>query len=265
MRKKRNIIKLFDSVSSFAENKDIARQLRYREILIYLEKDVPVIIDFSGVELTTQSFIHALIAESIRKYGEPGLALLEFKSCKPQIKSIVRTVVNYSLEFSYGKENTNSKKIMMNEIPQANKLDTIKVVLKGLKGSTNIDHIAEKTGFSKRHISYRLSAARVLGFLDSISGELTENGKLLLSAKYMSEGERKIYINAIEDSRVFQIISPDLLEDPAPSNHILAKRIVQHTNMSLSTAIRRANTLTSWKKQVGTGQMVLDLFDIEYK
>lgn len=83
---------------SFAENKDIAARLRKERILPAILKDQTVRLDFGGVTLTTQSFVHALISEVLRQKGEPALDLLEFEGCNESIRGIIETVVQYVLE-----------------------------------------------------------------------------------------------------------------------------------------------------------------------
>jgi hypothetical protein len=90
-------IELSASSTGFAEDKDLARDLREREILPALERSDRVVLDFSRVNYATQSYIHALIGEPLKKYGEDALESLEFKGCSPQLKSLITLVVDYSL------------------------------------------------------------------------------------------------------------------------------------------------------------------------
>ena len=57
-----------------------------------------VTLDFTGIDLTTQSFIHAMISGLLRTHGEATLDALTFKGCEPSVRGIVETVVQYSLE-----------------------------------------------------------------------------------------------------------------------------------------------------------------------
>lgn len=82
----------------FAENKDTAAAIRNETILPALNEGKPVVLDFTGVRLTTQSFVHALISQALREYGEDVLQELEFKGCSKLVRGIVETVVQYSLE-----------------------------------------------------------------------------------------------------------------------------------------------------------------------
>jgi hypothetical protein len=88
-----------DKCSSFAENKDIARDIREKLIRPEFDNSKEVILlDFTGVDSTTQSFIHALLSDFFQKYGEAALDRFEFKKCSKPVKSLITTVINYSLE-----------------------------------------------------------------------------------------------------------------------------------------------------------------------
>lgn len=92
------IIKIYDICGDFAENKDQARVVREKIKSQLSPGDEKVILDFSKVDSTTQSFIHALISEFFQKNGESALELFEFKNCSKPVKSLITTVINYSLE-----------------------------------------------------------------------------------------------------------------------------------------------------------------------
>jgi hypothetical protein len=83
---------------AFAENKDTAQELRLGEIIPAPERSGPVVLDFAGVEATTQGFVHALISDLLRKYGDDVLDRIEFKSCNDTVKKIIRIVVDYMQE-----------------------------------------------------------------------------------------------------------------------------------------------------------------------
>ena len=90
-------IELKASASGFAEDKEDAKAIRINQILPSLDKGDAVVLDFSKVKYATQSYIHALIGEPLRRFKEVALARLEFKNCSPQLKSLVELVVDYSL------------------------------------------------------------------------------------------------------------------------------------------------------------------------
>ena len=93
------IIKMIEKCGSFAEDKDIARNIRENLIRpIFESSDEVILLDFAGIDSTTQSFIHALISDFFQKKGEPALERFEFKKCSKPVKSLITTVINYSLE-----------------------------------------------------------------------------------------------------------------------------------------------------------------------
>jgi len=79
----------------FAEDKDVAKRFRLERIMPSLEKGEEVTLDFSGIELTTQSFVHALISEAIRIHGIDVVDLLIFKDCNKTVRTIINVVVDY--------------------------------------------------------------------------------------------------------------------------------------------------------------------------
>lgn len=91
-------IKLFKQVGSFAENKDIAADIRLANLIPALEKGERIILDFEKIEGATQSFIHALISDLMRKFGDEVLDKIQFKSCNDTVKAIISIVVTYMQE-----------------------------------------------------------------------------------------------------------------------------------------------------------------------
>lgn len=92
------LITIFEKAGAFAENKDVARDLRLREIIPTLEKNDEIVLDFERVDATTQSFVHALISDVLRKYGSEVLDRVTFKSCNSTVKKIINIVVDYMQE-----------------------------------------------------------------------------------------------------------------------------------------------------------------------
>lgn len=88
-------IKMFNKVGLFAGNKDVARDVRTKEIIPALKRGEDIVIDFEKVEGATQSFIHALISDVIRKFGVNVLGGISFKSCNENIKAIITIVTEY--------------------------------------------------------------------------------------------------------------------------------------------------------------------------
>ncbi len=98
-------INLFEQVGSFAENKDKAREIRVNQILPALDRGAEVILNFEKIDSATQSFIHALISDIIRKYGTNVLDQMRFKGCNDTIKKLINIVVDYM-------QNTNSPPVV---------------------------------------------------------------------------------------------------------------------------------------------------------
>lgn len=82
----------------FAENKDVAGELRDDAVLPALRRGEEVTLDFAGVEGATQSFIHALVSEAIREFGPDVLDHMIFKNCNDSIRGVVEIVVDYMQE-----------------------------------------------------------------------------------------------------------------------------------------------------------------------
>ncbi len=92
-------VNILEHADSFAENKDVARQLRETYIIpTYKHTTEEIILNFDGVDSSTQSFIHALISGLLQEHGEAVLDRVIFEKCNGAIKSLVSTVINYSLE-----------------------------------------------------------------------------------------------------------------------------------------------------------------------
>lgn len=91
-------IKIREVAGEFAEDKDAARNIRLNQIEPSLNRKEEVVLDFEGVEGATQSFIHALISDLIRKHGSDVLDVLVFKHCNETIRKIISIVTEYMQE-----------------------------------------------------------------------------------------------------------------------------------------------------------------------
>lgn len=96
------IISLKKFAGEFAENKDIAKQLRVEILMPELLKRKEVIVDFKGVKGATQSFIHALVSDPIREYKDIAFEKLAYKHCNDSVKEIIAIVYRYMQESMYG-------------------------------------------------------------------------------------------------------------------------------------------------------------------
>ena len=91
-------IVIFERAGPFAENKDVARDIRLNEIIPMLDNNEEVTLDFEKVDAATQSFIHALISDLLRKYGNDVLDRIVFKSCNETVRQIITIVSDYMQE-----------------------------------------------------------------------------------------------------------------------------------------------------------------------
>lgn len=92
------VIRLYERVGAFAENKDIARDIRREIIIPALEREEKVVLNFDRVDSTTQSFIHALLSDVIRRHGSDVLEQISFQSCNEIVRKIITIVVEYTQE-----------------------------------------------------------------------------------------------------------------------------------------------------------------------
>lgn len=92
------IIKMFRHIGDYGENKDVAKKIRLEIILPCLKKKEDVIIDFEKVTGATQSFVHALLADPIRKYPEIVFDKITFKNCTDDVKVVIEIVEEYMQE-----------------------------------------------------------------------------------------------------------------------------------------------------------------------
>ena len=91
-------IVIFERTGRYAENKDIAKDIRLNEILPALGRGEDIVLNFNEVDVATQSFIHALISDAIRQHEKEALDRLAFKSCNESIQRIISIVVDYMQE-----------------------------------------------------------------------------------------------------------------------------------------------------------------------
>lgn len=141
-------------------------------------------------------------------------------------------------------------KLSASDIPQADSLSTIRVVLEAIVASgKNSAAIGEATKFSERHIRYRLQAARILGLLDE-SRKISASGQRLLNAKPGSMDEIRVLRAAVKKSRVVKSIIPDLLTTDSVPVARISQEFSRLTGLASATADRRARVLRSWARQL---------------
>ena len=89
---------VYQDAGEFAENKDVAKRWREEIILPELAKNKEVEVDFINITGVTQSFVHALLAEAIRRYGDSAFDNLIFSNANGVVREIIRTVYHYMQE-----------------------------------------------------------------------------------------------------------------------------------------------------------------------
>lgn len=88
-------IKIQKEAGAFCENKDVAKKLRENVLLPTLKQNGSITFDFDGVTGATQSFIHALISEALRRYPEKAFEKILYKNTNPEIRQIISIVYTY--------------------------------------------------------------------------------------------------------------------------------------------------------------------------
>ena len=94
----KKVINMRKVAGDFAENKDIAKNLRIKKIMPALSKGDEVILDFDGVSGATQSFVHALISDPIREFKNVAFDNLAYKNANDDIREIISIVYHYMQE-----------------------------------------------------------------------------------------------------------------------------------------------------------------------
>jgi hypothetical protein len=144
-------------------------------------------------------------------------------------------------------------KLKSSDVPQADSLPLVRRVLETIAVSPSpaVRDLAERTGFSERHVRYRIQAARILGFIDAEGDpKLTPRAKRLLATTVGSPEEKKQLASAINDCESVRIIAPDLLASPEVDVKKLAAQIARLSGLSPATAERRAVVLRSWHRDL---------------
>jgi hypothetical protein len=88
-------MKVLTQTGAFAGDKDAAAIIREDYIRPALRKNREAVLDFAGVDLATQSFIHALIAGVVRD-DPSNLDRIVFKNCNESVRSLIEIVVEYA-------------------------------------------------------------------------------------------------------------------------------------------------------------------------
>lgn len=237
-----------------AEDKDWARECRLGKLLPALHARMRVRIDFSCAQLTTQSFVHALLAEAVQRYGQPGLDNIEFKHCNAQVREAIQTVAAYSLRARAlaSQLDRPSRQVESPYIPQADDLRKVRYVVDTIAdGPVPLDVVSALTGYSIRHAHYRANAAHALGLLEfrGTFALITDRGKALAKTLPDSQDEISVLRDAYASSPLGRLV-PTLLHDEPPTQEMIVDVYRNVGGLSLSTAVRRAKCLLSWRRQL---------------
>jgi len=136
------------------------------------------------------------------------------------------------------------------DIPQAEDLTEVRELVSALlEVGTSTDALADHTGFSDRHVCYRLHAAKVLGLIDG-KRALTDRGDRLLATPPGSPDERSALAEAVASCPVVKLVAPDLLTAQALDLDQVSTALAQVAGLSASTAARRARILEAWRQQL---------------
>ncbi len=166
-----------------------------------------------------------------------------------------------SVQESPGPEAT-SPQFDIVDIPQADDLDTVRAVVAAVAaGHLTRAAVQEVTGYTERHMQYRVRAAVILGLLEEQDTGLsiTARGRACLDRTARSEEERALLREAVARIAALHDIAPRLFATTAPKRPWIAKRLASRTLMAQSTALRRATTLLCWRRRLMPRQ--LSLFD----
>jgi len=131
--------------------------------------------------------------------------------------------------------------------------------------------VQEMTGYTERHMQYRVRAAVILGLLEEKGDRLalTPRGRAILDRPARSDEERALLRRSVASVEALAGIAPRLFAPRPPKRPWIAKRLAATTLMAQSTALRRATTLLCWRRRLMPRQLSLfgdgivddDLFD----
>jgi hypothetical protein len=93
------VVQIAPDVSNIAQDKIRAQHIRQMIIMPVLREGKSLTLSFLGVALTTQSYMHALLAEPLRFLGLDNLqSRIHFQGCSSQVTVIIRMVIGYVLD-----------------------------------------------------------------------------------------------------------------------------------------------------------------------
>jgi hypothetical protein len=130
------------------------------------------------------------------------------------------------------------------DIPQADSLHTIgNLVALISSGIEDKDQLESHLGIVQREVDYYLTAARILCFLDDCK-KISELGRRYCDETSIS-AKKEILRAAIRHTRVGCALLAEFHEKELEHGDV-TKFLLKKTNLSESTASRRAKTLMKW-------------------
>lgn len=143
-----------------------------------------------------------------------------------------------------------SRKFSSADIPQAENLSFIRATISAVRnGAKNEQEICKATGFSGRHVRYRLRAARSLQLVDE-NHNPTARALDLLATDPGSTQELRSWRQIVESAPCVRAFAPQLLSSGEIGLQQITARLMRDTGLSQATADRRARVLASWRRQL---------------
>ena len=139
------------------------------------------------------------------------------------------------------------------DIPQADSLASLRDVVQAVAaGAVTTPEIEAAARLTHRQARYYLLAARTLGWLELGPARplLTAAGKVLLALKPGGLDESDAIAAAINSSPVLEASVGRYLHEEKVDRAVLVGRLLASTELSLTTARRRAASLVGWRFQL---------------
>lgn len=143
-------------------------------------------------------------------------------------------------------------KLQSIDIPQA-RLHMVRALLDAIAAGAHTQAtIIEATDASRRHVQYRLQAARVLGLVvfDGATVHLSSAGAELLKTRPGTTQAAAHWTSVIAGCAVLERLAPNLLADDGPDAESIYVNISAASDLSEATARRRARDIYSWRLHI---------------
>jgi len=136
------------------------------------------------------------------------------------------------------------------DVLQADSLPRVRRVVEVVHADKrDVPAISKDTGFSERHVRYRLQAARILGLLAEDLSIAAVGRKLIETAPGSGE-ELETFRGCVRGNAILTALAPALLAPEELDVAAVSKRIQVVAGLSPATADRRAVVLRAWHRQL---------------